>query len=76
MDSLFSFIPQNIDKNMRLVIIFLMSLQFTAFVLYMYFTIKDFLKIRRERINNEISDKLEFKYDQKVENADKNEKIE
>lgn len=49
MDSLFSFIPQNIDKNLRLLLIFLISLQFTAFLLYIFFTIKDYLKVRKER---------------------------
>jgi len=53
MDKIFSFIPENLDKNIKLVLIFLIPLQFTAFLLYMFFMIKDFLKVRKERIENE-----------------------
>ncbi len=75
MDSLFSFIPQNMDKNLRLILIFLISLQFTAFLLYMYFTIKDFLKIRRERIDNQ-NNKTEEVLDKEDEDSKKTEKTE
>jgi hypothetical protein len=53
MEKLFSFIPENMDKNLRLLLIFLISIQFTSFVLYMIFMIKDFIKVRRERIQND-----------------------
>jgi len=76
MDSLFSFIPQNMDKSLRLALIFLIALQFTAFVLYMFFTIKDFLKIRKERINDENKDKSKTKISEKEDDANKTDKLE
>lgn len=79
MNSLFSFIPESVDKNLRNILIFLISLQFTAFVLYMYFIIKDYLKIRKERSQQDQipqPDEKESSQGEQEKNKDGNAKLE
>jgi hypothetical protein len=46
-NKLFSFIPDHIDKNLRYLLIFLITLQFTSFLLYIFLSTKTYLKMRK-----------------------------
>ena len=54
MNNLFSFIPDHIDKNLRYALIFLITFQLTSFIIYMFYSIRENIKIMRGRsINTE-----------------------
>lgn len=62
----FDIIPKNMDSNIRLMIIVLVTVQFLAFVIWMFFLFNQYLEIRNKNRLQETStttNKKEIKQD-------------
>ena len=74
--NIFSFIPDHIDNTLRYLLIFLITIQFTSFLLFIVLSTRTYLILRKERQNVTNENQEENNNDDKDKDNLNREKIE
>jgi hypothetical protein len=70
--NIFSFIPDHVDNNLRYLLIFLITVQFTSFLLFIFLSTRTYLKMRKQGNIGEINDNINNDNDKDNGNNDSN----
>ncbi len=70
----FDLIPKNIDKNLRDILIALISIQFISFLILIVYLIVEFVKLKREKkVENVVKESKNDEKTEKLEESNKEE---